>query len=198
MTFVLPSPFSLSCVYVSVCMCGWMASLTSFGTDITPASENWGYFSLFPVLCNTYVTREQLFFQSLKECMLNCLKLESLLFFFCFWGYSLGTYLSMAIIREDFFCEFPQIYPLVKEFSSGCIMDEKKASKHFIYLFILRKTGPELTSMPIFLYFMCGMPATAWLAMRCHVCTRDPNWWTPGCWSGTYALNCCATVPGPW
>lgn len=30
----------------------------------------------------------------------------------------------------------------------------------FIYLFIiflLRKIGPELTSMPIFLYFVCGM-----------------------------------------
>ena len=32
-----------------------------------------------------------------------------------------------------------------------------------IPLFLLRKTGPELTSMSIFLYFMCGMPTTAWL-----------------------------------
>ncbi|XP_070078475.1 cilia- and flagella-associated protein 418 isoform X1 [Equus caballus] len=36
-----------------------------------------------------------------------------------------------------------------------------------ILLFLLRKTGPELTSMPIFLYFVCGMPATAWLDKRC-------------------------------
>ena len=30
-------------------------------------------------------------------------------------------------------------------------------------IFLLRKTGPELTTMLIFLYFICGMPATAWL-----------------------------------
>ena len=29
--------------------------------------------------------------------------------------------------------------------------------------FFLRKTGPELTSVSIFLYFISGMPATAWL-----------------------------------
>ena len=28
-------------------------------------------------------------------------------------------------------------------------------------LFLLRKPGPELTSMPIFLHFICGTPATA-------------------------------------
>ena len=32
-----------------------------------------------------------------------------------------------------------------------------------ILLFLLRKTGPELTSMPILLYFIRGMPTTAWL-----------------------------------
>ena len=80
----------------------------------------------------------------------------------------------------------------------------------FIYLF-LRKISPELTSaanpplfamenwswaksMPIFLYFICGMPATAWHAKRCHVHTQDPNWQTPGRWSGTWALNCCTTA----
>ena len=35
-----------------------------------------------------------------------------------------------------------------------------------ILLFLLRRTGPELTSMPIFLYFICGMPTTAWPAPR--------------------------------
>ena len=29
---------------------------------------------------------------------------------------------------------------------------------------MLRKTGTELTSMPIFFYFLCGMPTTAWLS----------------------------------
>ena len=32
-----------------------------------------------------------------------------------------------------------------------------------IPLFLLRKTGLELTSVPIFLYFISGMPAAAWL-----------------------------------
>ncbi|XP_070109978.1 carnitine O-palmitoyltransferase 1, muscle isoform isoform X5 [Equus przewalskii] len=44
-----------------------------------------------------------------------------------------------------------------------------------ILLFLLRKAGPELTSVPIFLYFICGTPTTAWLAKRCHVRTQDPN-----------------------
>ena len=29
--------------------------------------------------------------------------------------------------------------------------------------------------MPIFLYFTCGTPTTAWPAKRCHVHTRDPT-----------------------
>ena len=29
--------------------------------------------------------------------------------------------------------------------------------------------------MPIFLYFICGTPATAWCAKRCHVRTQDPS-----------------------
>ena len=36
-----------------------------------------------------------------------------------------------------------------------------------IFLFFWRKTGSELTSMPIFLYFICGMPTTAWLDKQC-------------------------------
>ena len=36
-----------------------------------------------------------------------------------------------------------------------------------ILLFLLRKTGSELMSMPIFLYFIRGTPATAWLDKRC-------------------------------
>ena len=32
-------------------------------------------------------------------------------------------------------------------------------------------------------------------AKRCHVRTGDPNWQTPGCQSGTCALNHCATGP---
>ena len=70
-------------------------------------------------------------------------------------------------------------------------------SKHRlpILLFLLRKTGPELTSVPIFLHFICGTPTTAWLDKQCYICTRDPNWRTPGCRSGTCKLNCYTTEP---
>ena len=32
---------------------------------------------------------------------------------------------------------------------------------------------------------------------RCHVCTQDPNRWTPGRQRRTCALSCCATRPVP-
>ena len=62
---------------------------------------------------------------------------------------------------------------------------------------MLRKTGPELTSMPIFFYFICGTPTTAWHAKRCHVCTQDPNRRTLGCQSRACAFNRCATRLAP-
>ena len=37
----------------------------------------------------------------------------------------------------------------------------RKISPALISSFLLRKTGPELTSVPIFLYFICGTPTTA-------------------------------------
>lgn len=64
-----------------------------------------------------------------------------------------------------------------------------------IRLFLLRKAGPELTSVPILLYFICGMLTTSWLAKRCDVCTKDPNQWTLGLPREMSALNHCATVP---
>ena len=33
----------------------------------------------------------------------------------------------------------------------------------FFFFLLLRKIGPGLTSVLIFLYFICGMPVTAWL-----------------------------------
>ena len=35
------------------------------------------------------------------------------------------------------------------------------------FFFFLRKISPELTSMPIFFYFICRTPATAWLDKQC-------------------------------
>ena len=62
----------------------------------------------------------------------------------------------------------------------------------------MRKTGPELTSVPIFLCFIRETPTTAWLTKRCHVRTRDPNLRTAGPpRSRTRALNRCTTGPAP-
>ena len=49
--------------------------------------------------------------------------------------------------------------------------------------------------MPIFLYFICGMPTTAWLVMWCRVHTRGPNRRTPGQRKRMCEFNCCATRP---
>ena len=50
--------------------------------------------------------------------------------------------------------------------------------------------------MPIFLYFIRGMPTTAWLfAKRCHVRTQDPNWQTLGHQEAECANL--TTVPAP-
>ena len=67
----------------------------------------------------------------------------------------------------------------------------------FLCFFLLRKTGPELTSVPIFFYFICGMPTAAWLAKRCHVPTWDANRRTWGHRSEMCEFNCCATRPAP-
>ena len=82
--------------------------------------------------------------------------------------------------------------------SKHCSLGSYKHGAQFKYvsflsffLFLLKKTGPELTSTPIFLHFTCGMPTTAWRAKWCHVRTQDPNRWTPGHRSGTCRLNCC-------
>uniref|UniRef100_A0A9L0RZF1 Perilipin n=1 Tax=Equus caballus TaxID=9796 RepID=A0A9L0RZF1_HORSE len=61
----------------------------------------------------------------------------------------------------------------------------------------LSLTGPELTSIPIFLYFICGTPTPAWRAKQCRVRTRDLNPRTLGRQSGTCELNCCVTRPAP-
>ena len=66
-----------------------------------------------------------------------------------------------------------------------------------ILLFLPRKTGPELTFMPIFLYVICGTPTTAWCAKQCHVCTQDPNRRTLSRRSGTSEFNHCDTGPAP-
>ena len=52
----------------------------------------------------------------------------------------------------------------------------------------VRKLGPDLISLPIFLYFT-GDVTTVWLDERCYVCAWDPNLRTLGCQSGAHELN---------
>ena len=61
-----------------------------------------------------------------------------------------------------------------------------------IFKIILRKISPELTSVLILLYFICGT-----LAKQCRSSTWDLNPQTPGRCSGMCKLNCCATGPAP-
>ena len=49
-------------------------------------------------------------------------------------------------------------------------LNQRISVEHDILLklcFLLRKIGPELTSMPTTLYFICGTPATAWFDKQC-------------------------------
>ncbi|XP_046505291.1 gamma-taxilin-like isoform X6 [Equus quagga] len=61
-------------------------------------------------------------------------------------------------------------------------------------------TGPELTSAPIFLYFICGIPATAWLDKLCpglHPGSELVNPRMPCELMWTCELNSCTTGPSP-
>ena len=64
---------------------------------------------------------------------------------------------------------------LVNVCQSITICTYKKKSSFFF-----RKISPELTSVPIFFYFICGTPTTSWRAKWYHVHTWDPNQQTPG------------------
>ena len=44
----------------------------------------------------------------------------------------------------------------------------------YMFCVCVRKTGPELTSVPVLLYFMWDA-ATAWLDELCEVYTWDPD-----------------------
>ena len=58
----------------------------------------------------------------------------------------------------------------------------------------MRKIGPELTSVAIFLYFLvCGTLPQHDLMSAAQVCSQDPNPWTPGQWSRARELNHYAT-----
>ena len=84
----------------------------------------------------------------------------------------------------------------------------------YLFIFLLRKISPELTSAtnsPLFAEegwpwanIHAHLPplsmwnaATAWLAKRCHVHTWDPKWRTPARRSRMCELNRCAIGPAP-
>ena len=62
----------------------------------------------------------------------------------------LGTELSLMSLYSYFFGFFEEDQPWANIHCQSST-------------FFLRKIGPELTSVPIFRYFTCGVPATAWL-----------------------------------
>ena len=65
----------------------------------------------------------------------------------------------------------------------------------FTTFLFLRKIGPELTSMPTFLYFMCRMPVTAWIDKWCIGPHLGPELANPGPQSGAHELNHYASRP---
>ena len=66
----------------------------------------------------------------------------------------------------------------------------------FFGFFFVRKTGPELRSVPIFLYFMWDA-AKVWLDERWEVRAWDPGRQTPGHRSREHKLNRCTTGLAP-
>ena len=73
----------------------------------------------------------------------------------------------------------------------------KFESIFFFSFFLVRKIVPELTSVPTFLCFLCGMPPQHGMMSGVQVCAQDPNLQIPGCWSGARELNQYNTEPAP-
>ena len=63
----------------------------------------------------------------------------------------------------------------------------------FFIFYLVRKIGRELTSVPVFFYFVCGTPPQHGLMSGVYVCAWDPNLWFLGCESGARELNHYAT-----
>ena len=70
--------------------------------------------------------------------------------------------------------------------------------RHQSSSFLLRKIDPELTSMPIFLCFICGTPATAWLDKWCVSLNLGSELVNPRLPKPVHELNCHATWPACW
>ena len=87
-----------------------------------------------------------------------------------------------SVKEHDIFVEFPH--------SSGL------PSPDFL-VFLVRKIGPELTSVTIFLYFVCGTLPQHGLMNSVYIPAEDPNWQTLGHRSVVHKLNHYVTGPAP-
>ena len=65
------------------------------------------------------------------------------------------------------------------------------------FFFLVRKIGLKLTSVTIFLYFVCGTPPLRGLMRGVYVRAQDLNLWTPGHLSRVCELNHYATGLDP-
>ena len=64
------------------------------------------------------------------------------------------------------------------------------------FFFLLRKISPDITSVPIFLHFICGLPPQqGWWVVLVHA--LDPNLWTQATEVEHTKLNPYATGPAP-
>ena len=70
-------------------------------------------------------------------------------------------------------------------------------SVYLLFFLLLRKIVPELTSVSVFLYFVCGTPPQHGLMSNVWVHTWDLNPQTPGSWSRACELNHFATSLAP-
>ena len=88
----------------------------------------------------------------------------------CTWGCSINVCIMNDLINKWTYLVDRLVETMLTKFSNT-----KVALLYLLCLFFLRKIGPELTSVPIFLYFICGMSATAWLDKSYLVCVWDLN-----------------------
>ena len=61
--------------------------------------------------------------------------------------------------------------------------------RHWNFFFLVRNIGPELTSVPIFLYFVWGMLPQHGLMSGVWVRAQDLKLWAPGSWNGVQELD---------
>ena len=67
-----------------------------------------------------------------------------------------------SILPPPFWCWTHALSFFVSSFYVSVLKFPFVSSLYVLFIFLKEKIGPELTSMPTFLYFICGTPAIAW------------------------------------